>query len=126
MDIKYELDKAITIALTGRPGPVWIDVPLDIQGAMIDENKLKEFDSAELVDTVNHILVDRQIEELIAKIQKAKSPVIYVGNGVRLANCTDEFISVAEKCRYLLLRQSAVRILFGMIIRCISETGHLW
>lgn len=46
---------------------------------------------------VNHILVDRQIEELIEKIQKAKSPVIYVGNGVRLANRTDEFISVAEK-----------------------------
>lgn len=97
LDIKYELDKAIAIALSGRPGPVWIDVPLDIQGAMIDENRLKEFDSAELIDMVNHILVDRQIEELIEKIQKAKSPVIYVGNGVRLANRTDEFISVAEK-----------------------------
>ena len=65
LDIKYELDKAIAIALGGRPGPVWIDVPLDVQGAMIDESKLKEFDTSEMEDTVKHTLVDQQIEELI-------------------------------------------------------------
>lgn len=97
LDIKYELDKAIAIALSGRPGPVWIDVPLDIQGAMIDENKLKEFNSTELVDTVNHQLVDQQIDELIERIRNAKSPVMYVGNGIRLAKRTDEFIRIAEK-----------------------------
>lgn len=97
LDIKYELDKAIAIALSDRPGPVWLDIPLDIQGAMIDENMLKEFDPIELVDTVNHLLVDQQIEELIEKIQKAESPVIYVGNGVRLAKRTDKFIRMAER-----------------------------
>lgn len=97
LDIKYELDKAIAIALSDRPGPVWLDIPLDIQGAMIDENMLKEFDPIELVDTVNHLLVDQQIGELIEKIQKAESPVIYVGNGVRLAKRTDKFIRMAER-----------------------------
>ena len=96
-DIKYELDKAIAIALGGRPGPVWLDIPLDIQGAMVDETKLRDFDPQELVDEVKHELVDRQIDELIGRIRQAKSPVIYVGNGVRLADRVDKFITLAEK-----------------------------
>ena len=96
-DIKYELDKAIAIALGGRPGPVWLDIPLDIQGAMVDETKLREFDASELIDEVKHDLVDRQIDELIERIKKSKSPVIYVGNGVRLAKRVNEFIRLVEK-----------------------------
>lgn len=97
LDIKYELDKAIAIALDGRPGPVWLDIPLDVQGAMVDETKLREFDPSELVDPVKHTLVDSQIRELIGKIKGAESPVIYVGNGVRLAKREKEFISLAER-----------------------------
>ena len=97
IDVKYELDKAITIALSGRPGPVWIDVPLDIQGAMVDETTLKEFDPLELDDNIDHNKIDVQIEELLKKIGQAKSPVIYVGNGVRLAKREDKFIKLVEK-----------------------------
>lgn len=98
LDVKYELDKAIAIALDGRPGPVWLDVPLDVQGAMVDETKFKEFDPAtEIIDPVKHALVDEQIKQLIEKIKVAKSPVIYVGNGVRLAKREKEFITLAEK-----------------------------
>ncbi len=97
LDIRYELDKAIAIALDGRPGPVWLDIPLDVQGAMVDETKLREFDPSELVDPVKHALVDSQIRELIGKIKGAESPVIYVGNGVRLAKREKEFISLAER-----------------------------
>lgn len=96
-EIKREMDKAIAIALDGRPGPVWIDVPLDVQGAMVDETKLREFNPAELTDSIRHDLVDRQIDQLIAKIKTAKSPVIYVGNGVRLAKREELFITVAER-----------------------------
>lgn len=96
LDIKYELDKAIAIALDGRPGPVWLDIPLDVQGAMVDESKLREFDRSELVDPVKHELVDKQIIQLIERIKSAKSPVIYVGNGVRLAKKEKEFIELAE------------------------------
>lgn len=98
LDIKYELDKAIAIALDGRPGPVWLDVPLDVQGATVDETQFKEFDPAmEIIDPVKHTLVDEQIKQLIAKIKAAKSPVIYVGNGVRLAKREKEFITLAER-----------------------------
>ena len=98
LDVKYEIDKAIAIALDGRPGPVWLDVPLDVQGAIVDETKFKEFDSSlEIIDPVKHALVDEQIKQLIKKIKVAKSPVIYVGNGVRLARREKEFIQLAEK-----------------------------
>lgn len=98
LDVKYELDKAISIALDGRPGPVWLDVPLDVQGATVDETKFKEFDpTTEMIDPIKHSLVDEQIKQLIDKIKTAKSPVIYVGNGVRLAKREKEFITMAEK-----------------------------
>lgn len=97
LDIKYELDKAIAIALDGRPGPVWLDIPLDVQGAMVDETQMKEFEPSELIDPVKHELVDKQIQQLIEKIKEAKAPVIYVGNGVRLAKRERQFIALAEK-----------------------------
>lgn len=96
LDIKYEIDKAIAIARDGRPGPVWLDIPLDVQGAMVDETKMKEFDLSELIDPVKHDFVDQQIIQLIAKIKNSKSPVIYVGNGVRLAKREQQFIELAE------------------------------
>ena len=98
LDVKYELDKAIAIALDGRPGPVWLDVPLDVQGATVDETKFREFDpSTEIIDPIKHALVDEQISQLIEKVKNAKSPVIYVGNGVRLAKREKEFIQLSEK-----------------------------
>lgn len=97
LDIKYEIDKAIAIALNGRPGPVWLDIPLDVQGAMIAEKDLKDFNQSEIVDIVKHELVDNQISQLLEHIKMAKSPVIYVGNGVRLAKRAKEFIALAEK-----------------------------
>ena len=97
LEIKYELDKAIAIALDGRPGPVWLDIPLDVQGAMVDETQMKEFDPSEIIDPVKHELVDQQIQQLIGKIKEAKAPVIYVGNGVRLAKREQQFITLAEK-----------------------------
>ena len=97
LDIKYELDKAIAIALDGRPGPVWLDIPLDVQGAMVDETQFKEFDPAEIVDPVKHTLVDEQIKQLMERIRQARSPVFYVGNGVRLAKREKEFITLVER-----------------------------
>ena len=45
-DIRYHLEKAVHLARTGRPGPVWLDLPLDVQGAAIDETSLRAFDPA--------------------------------------------------------------------------------
>ena len=97
LNIKYELDKAISIAFDGRPGPVWLDIPLDVQGAMVDETQFREYNpDEERIDPVNHILVNEQLQQLIDRIKVAKSPVIYVGNGVRLAKREKEFIKLVE------------------------------
>lgn len=97
MMVKYEIDKAMYIAQSGRPGPVWLDIPLDVQGAVVDETQMKEFDPLELEDPIDHALIDEQIKVLIEKLKTAKAPVIYVGNGVRLAKRVEKFIGLAEK-----------------------------
>lgn len=96
-EVKYEIDKAMYIALSGRPGPVWIDIPLNVQAANVDETQMHEFNPSEMADNINHQLVDEQITKLLNKLREAKAPVIYVGNGVRLANRVNEFVFLAEK-----------------------------
>lgn len=96
-EIKYHLDKAIYMALEGRPGPVWLDIPLNVQGAMIDESTLKEFCPEEICDKIDNSSLDSQVDELLQQVLKSESPVIYVGNGVRLAGREKEFISIAEQ-----------------------------
>lgn len=97
LDIKYEIDKAMFLAQEGRPGPVWLDIPLDIQSAVVDEKNLREFSPKEFTDSVKHDFVDRQILQIIEKLKTSKAPVIYVGNGIRLAKRTEKFIWLAEK-----------------------------
>lgn len=96
LDIKYYLDKCIYFALNGRPGPVWLDVPLDVQGAIIDEEKLREFKLEEVLGETPQMR-EADVELLIKKVQEAKSPVVYVGNGVRLAGRVEQFLSIVEE-----------------------------
>ena len=94
-DILYELDKAVAIALDGRPGPVWLDIPLDVQAAMIDETQLREYEPSEI--SHQQSALSSQLDTLLTKLKAAKSPVIYVGNGVRLAKREKQFIELAER-----------------------------
>ena len=96
-EILYELDKAMYLALNGRPGPVWLDIPLDVQAAMVDETSLRAFDPAELETRWDHETIDKQLDDVLTKLQSAKSPVIYVGNGVRLAEREKQFVALAER-----------------------------
>jgi len=95
--IRYHLEKAVYLARNGRPGPVWIDIPLDVQAGMIDEKKLKRFEPSELPKTKNkelEILVDKTIQ----LINQSERPVILAGNGVRLSAALDDFLKLI---RYL-------------------------
>ena len=96
-EILYELDKAMYLAMNGRPGPVWLDIPLDVQAAMIDEATLRAFDPAELETRWDYETIDKQLDDVLTKLQSAKSPVIYVGNGVRLAEREKQFVALAER-----------------------------
>jgi acetolactate synthase-1/2/3 large subunit len=93
--IKYELQKAVYLARNGRKGPVWLDIPLDVQGAFVEEQNLKEFVPPE--DTITLEQYESFASKAVELLQNAQKPAILVGNGVRLANAEKEFIALAEK-----------------------------
>lgn len=96
LSIRYHLEKAVYLAQHGRPGPVWIDIPLDVQAAEIDETQLAAFDPAELQAAVTPI-PEKTIQALINQINQAERPVILAGNGIRLAGALDDFLRLIEK-----------------------------
>jgi acetolactate synthase I/II/III large subunit len=81
--INYELEKAYFLSKTGRPGPVFIDIPADIQNAMIDEKKVLSTKYKIKNETFN---IENKINYLVKKLKKSKRPLIHLGHGVRLAN----------------------------------------
>ena len=91
-DILYHLEKAVHLALTGRPGPVWIDIPLDIQGFSIDTNELKHF--IPKIETNQEI---KGIERFVEMYEQAERPIILAGNGVRLSGSVDKLREFASK-----------------------------
>ncbi len=91
--IKYCLDEAFYLALSGRRGPVWLDIPMNVQGAYVEEEALPSFDAPR---EENHI-PDETADKIIGKIASSKRPVLYAGNGVRLSGAHDTFLRAAEK-----------------------------
>jgi acetolactate synthase-1/2/3 large subunit len=130
--IRYHLEKAVWLARNGRPGPVWVDIPLDVQASPIDEANLPAFDPAECgvgfsppltekvretiwgdipldvqaspIDEANLPAFDpaecgagfspplrEKVRETIEALNRAQRPLIFVGNGVRLAHAEDDF-----------------------------------
>lgn len=92
--IKYHLDKAVYEATTGRKGPVWLDIPLDVQAAQIDENTLEgwhlETVSASKISEKNEQL-EKQVLQVIESLNKAERPVLLAGNGIRLSEGIAQF-----------------------------------
>lgn len=95
-DVKKELSKAIHIATSGRPGPVWIDIPLNVQGALIDEFQLADFKEDEKDSFCKQSAI-KQIEEVANLIKIAKRPLFLAGNGIRNANAVSEFAKMTSK-----------------------------
>ena len=89
------MDHAIQIAKSGRPGPVWIDVPIDIQGATyVKENQLAFSKEVSPLKTTN---LSEDIRKLIKLINNSKRPAIIVGGGIRAANAHSEFMKFINK-----------------------------
>jgi acetolactate synthase I/II/III large subunit len=97
--VRYHLEKAVYLARSGRPGPVWIDIPLDIQAAMIDVGKLSGFDPREVAVTDDLAALRRQISDTIQLLNQSERPVILAGNGIRLSNAYDKFLQLIELLR---------------------------
>jgi acetolactate synthase-1/2/3 large subunit len=96
-EIRYHLEKAWFLCTNGRGGPVWLDIPLDVQAAIVETDELKGFDVSEYHETIENPVYDKSItQEIIGKIKTAKRPVLMVGTGVRLAGARNEFIQLAD------------------------------
>jgi acetolactate synthase-1/2/3 large subunit len=93
-EIRYHLEKAVYLALNGRPGPVWIDIPLDVQASPINEQDLRGFDPAKLPDLSQIQGTADLVTEVTLAIDAfnaCERPLLFAGNGIRLARAEKEF-----------------------------------
>ena len=95
--IRYHLEKAMYLATSGRPGPCWLDIPLNVQGTQIDPETLQGFDPSELDEPWKKTDIAAFSLAIIERIQEAKRPVVFAGGGVRLSGQHAAFIALVEK-----------------------------
>lgn len=90
--IRYHLEKAYYVATNSRPGPVWLDIPLDVQATMLDENILEGYISEQpKISTVS-----KEVEQTVALLKEADKPLLLAGNGIKLANGTDALYKLLD------------------------------
>lgn len=94
--IRYCLEKAWKLSQQGRPGPCWLDVPLNIQGAYVDTDDLYPYDG-EGDEILPQLPPDAVFYDIIDRIRRAERPVFNAGNGIRIAGAFDAFRRVADK-----------------------------
>jgi acetolactate synthase-1/2/3 large subunit len=92
-EIRYHLEKACYLATNKRPGPVWIDIPLDVQSAQIEPSNLKPF----IPNILDNKTIDYDYVSIVNKWNKAKKPLLIVGNGVRLSGAIDLLFELLNK-----------------------------
>lgn len=96
-EVAYHFEKALYLATNGRGGPVWIDVPLDVQGAMIETNALNHFSpQAERPWHVPEVTKETAAA-VLQKIKEAKAPLILAGTGIRLGGAEEKLLALVEK-----------------------------
>lgn len=93
LEIKYHLDRAVYEATTGRKGPVWLDIPIDVQAAVIDEQELIDFDISCKPPSTKE---DCKITEVLNRLSLAKTPLIVAGHGIRLSGMKHTFLDILK------------------------------
>ncbi|MCI5613574.1 MAG: thiamine pyrophosphate-binding protein, partial [Agathobacter sp.] len=89
--------KALYLCKNGRGGPVWLDIPLDIQAAIVETDDLIHFNMEECIGELPPRVDDKLVEEIVEKIKSAKRPIILAGTGIRLGDARQEFLQVIDK-----------------------------
>ena len=92
--IKYHLEEAVYLAAHGRPGPVWLDIPLDVQAALVDESEMQGY-TPEDTET-EQIHLEKIVSDIIEDLNNSERPIILAGNGIRLAGAIEEFKELVE------------------------------
>jgi acetolactate synthase-1/2/3 large subunit len=97
--IRFHLEKAIHLARSGRPGPTWIDVPMNVQGALVDPDSLPGFDPSKEPEPglPDPSALGRTVPEILDRLAAAKQPVLFAGAGIRIAGATDRFRRLVER-----------------------------
>ena len=118
--VRYALEKCIYLSQTGRPGPCWLDIPVDIQGKFIETDELIGFDPADYAaggdgwekENAHRIPADadttkreaavppvdpQQVQTILEKIRASRRPIFYTGNGIRIAGAESLFLEVAHR-----------------------------
>lgn len=97
LDVKRLIERAIYIATHGRPGPVWLDIPLDIQRAMVDENDMPLYNTSEDEIKFDKNDIRLKVLQTIELLKKAERPVFLAGHGIRIAGAQSLFLEIVEK-----------------------------
>lgn len=100
MKIRYCLEKALFLAVSGRPGPCWLDIPLNVQGAYIETDELERYKVTSMADDTRDLpepVTEKVIKDVIDKIKQSKRPVIYAGNGIRISGAHNIFMRIVNK-----------------------------
>ncbi|MCX5706421.1 MAG: thiamine pyrophosphate-binding protein, partial [Candidatus Omnitrophica bacterium] len=99
-EVRYHLEKAVFLAKSGRPGPVWLDIPLDVQAAKIDTAKLKPFNTSEVGSLTEPLSQTKQkIKDIIKIIKQSKRPLLLCGHGVWLSGAQKLFRELVGKLK---------------------------
>ena len=96
-EVAYHLEKAFCLALHGRKGPVWIDVPLDVQGAQVETENLRHFDKESEMPWRVPKATPALAQEILEKVRKAEAPLLLVGTGIRLGGAQQELLALLDK-----------------------------
>jgi acetolactate synthase I/II/III large subunit len=113
-NVLFELEKAWHIATTGRPGPCWIDIPMSIQSAMVEEDSLLHFTPEPSSSSVSlpKQNLESQVGAMLQRLQSSKRPLLWLGVGVRMADAVEEAVDVVDKLGIpILLSWSAIDML---------------
>lgn len=97
--IRYHLERAIHLALSGRPGPCWIDIPVDVQAAKVDPATMLPYDPAEDDKKLDRAVLEAKSKEVLSLLQSSERPILLAGTGVRLAGAEELLLRVAETLR---------------------------
>ncbi len=97
MRIRYVLEKAYHLAMNGRKGPVWVDIPVNFQGCIIETEELDGYDPTAEESGVPDSVSEETLQGIIEKIKGAQRPVLYAGNGIRLSGGYGQFREAAER-----------------------------
>ena len=95
--IRYHLERALHLAAAGRPGPCWLDVPIDVQSSPVDPEDLPGYDPAEDDPRWDLDGLRARCREVLARLRAAERPVVLAGTGVRLAGALEAFHAVIRR-----------------------------